>query len=107
MVKYNDTRRNDPQVRAAVVELLDNQDAAVAEALVSVGAASTKLHQAADGHMDALEMRLYKAAADAVSRAVYQLQRVASFRGGSENPIYVGNIAASPVGEAIELRMDR
>lgn len=95
MVKYNDTRRNGPQARAAVVELLDNQDAAVAEALASVGAASTKLCQAADGHMDAAEMRLYKDAANAVSRAVYQLNRVAIFRGGSENPTYVDNIAMS------------
>lgn len=107
MVKYSDTRRNDPKVRAAVVELLDNQDEAVTDALAAVGRSSTKLHQAADGHMDANEMRLYKDAADAVSRAVYYLDRVARFRGESGNPTYVGNIAASPVGEAIELRMNR
>jgi RNase adaptor protein for sRNA GlmZ degradation len=107
MVRYSDTRRNDPAVREAVIELLNNQDTAVTEAMKLVNQASVLMRQAADGHIDASEMRLYKDAADAISTAFYQLNRVDRFRGGGDNETYVGNIAASPVGEAIERRMNR
>jgi RNase adaptor protein for sRNA GlmZ degradation len=107
MVRYSDTRRNDPVVRAEVVKLLEAQEAAAAEALALSRKASNLLRQAADGHMDDSTMRLYKDAADAVSTAVYHLDRVARYRGESTNETYVGNIAASLVGETIERRLNR
>lgn len=106
MVRYSDIRRNDPVIRAEVVKLLEAQAAAAVEALELARKAFSLLHRAADGHMDDSTMRLYKDAADAVSTAVYQLDRVTRFRGDSTSDTYVGNISASPVGETIQNRLN-
>ena len=98
----SEKRRNDPQIRAAVTEVLDARAEAILKAEKLVQEALSILVSVPHYNVDD---PLYTRSTDAVSRAVSQLSGDKHYILGRTDT-YVGNIAANELGRILQEELD-
>lgn len=97
--RYSDERRHDPEIREVVIDALKTQKEAVDEAYKFLVEADKILSAAPYTDLDS---GMYYNAQNSVKKALRDVERKRRFAGDSENETYVGNLAASHVGERIK-----
>lgn len=99
--KYSDERRHDPEVRAKVERVIIAQNALMARAaatLKELAAEMRSLSGLRDSHS------IYDRSYDTVFSAAWKVEHDSDFmnRDGGPNDCYIGNMAASPMGEYLQ-----
>lgn len=96
--KYSQERRHNPEIRAVVVDALQKQSKALADAQKLLAEAQRILSGVP---YPLLDQGIYYRVQASVNTALMEVKRKQSMS-GDETDTYVGNIAASQTGEEIE-----
>lgn len=97
VIKFDEKRRNDPAVREAVREVLLARQQAVIEAKAFVDAALEALNSTPYPHLK--EQPLFERIRNSVWKAAIEIEN--SMSKEPPNETYIGNAAASQLGQAV------